>query len=97
MPDEGWSAVIEPSVDAGSRRPNEINLRQVEFTDHRTPNPFRNEPQGRSPSDRDDHGFERKFDVDPSRRRKLLEGLDDIAQTLKHEEKIAAYEASRTW
>ena len=37
------------------------------------------------------------FEVDPSRRHNLLNGLDDIAQTLRHEEKISAYEAARTW
>lgn len=35
------------------------------------------------------------FDVDPSRRDNLLNGLDDIAQTLQHEAKITAYEAAR--
>jgi 3-isopropylmalate/(R)-2-methylmalate dehydratase small subunit len=45
----------------------------------------------------DEHGFERSFDVDPSRRHNLLHGLDDIAQTLQHEDKITAYEAARTW
>ena len=45
----------------------------------------------------DEHGFERSFDVDPSRRHNLLHGLDDIAQTLQHEEKITAYEEARAW
>ena len=45
----------------------------------------------------DDHGFERSFDVDSSRRHNLLHGLDDIAQTLHHEDKITAYETARTW
>jgi len=43
---------------------------------------------------RDDLGFERSFEVEPHRRHCLLEGLDDIAQTLQHEDKIAAYEAA---
>ncbi len=43
----------------------------------------------------DDRGLSLSFEVDPSRRRCLLEGIDDIAQTLAHEEKIAAYERSR--
>jgi len=43
---------------------------------------------------RDDLGFERPFEVEPHRRHCLLEGLDDIAQTLQHEDKIAAYEAA---
>ena len=32
------------------------------------------------------------FDIDPFRKRCLLEGLDDIGLTLLHEDKIAAYE-----
>ncbi len=46
---------------------------------------------------RDEAGFERKFEIDPSRRHNMLNGLDDIAQTLQHEEKITAYESARTW
>ncbi len=45
----------------------------------------------------DGRGFDRSFEIDESRRHNLLHGLDDIAQTLKHEEKITAYEAARTW
>ena len=45
----------------------------------------------------DEDGFERSFDVDPSRKHNMLNGLDDIAQTLQHEEKITAYESARTW
>ena len=33
------------------------------------------------------------FEIDPSRRHSLLNGLDDIGLTLEHEDKIAAYEA----
>jgi 3-isopropylmalate/(R)-2-methylmalate dehydratase small subunit len=35
------------------------------------------------------------FEIDPERRRRLLEGLDDIALTLQHEDAIAAYERER--
>ena len=35
------------------------------------------------------------FSLDAERRRRLLEGLDDIALTLQQEERIAAYEAER--
>ncbi len=41
---------------------------------------------------RDDHGFQRSFEIDPSRRHNLLHGLDDIGMTLQHEDKITAYE-----
>jgi 3-isopropylmalate/(R)-2-methylmalate dehydratase small subunit len=42
----------------------------------------------------DEHGFQLSFDIDGSRKHKLLNGLDDIALTLQHEDKIAAYESS---
>jgi 3-isopropylmalate/(R)-2-methylmalate dehydratase small subunit len=35
------------------------------------------------------------FELDPDRRRRLLEGLDDIALTLQDEDAIAAYERER--
>jgi 3-isopropylmalate/(R)-2-methylmalate dehydratase small subunit len=35
------------------------------------------------------------FELDPDRRRRLLEGLDDIALTLQQADAIAAYEAER--
>jgi 3-isopropylmalate/(R)-2-methylmalate dehydratase small subunit len=41
----------------------------------------------------DDHGFSAKFSMDDFTRHCLLEGLDDIGLTLKHEPEIAAYEA----
>ena len=44
---------------------------------------------------RDDHGFEQAFDIDPVRKDSLLHGLDDIGLTLKHEDKIAAFESTR--
>lgn len=45
----------------------------------------------------DGHGFSVSIDVEPFRRNCLLNGLDDIGLTLEHEEKIAAYETSRSW
>ena len=36
-----------------------------------------------------------EFEMDPARRHALLNGLDDIGQTLQHEDKIGAYEAAR--
>ncbi|WP_114377712.1 3-isopropylmalate dehydratase small subunit [Elioraea thermophila] len=41
------------------------------------------------------NGEEIRFEIDPFRKRCLLEGLDDIALTLAHADKIAAYEARR--
>jgi 3-isopropylmalate/(R)-2-methylmalate dehydratase small subunit len=43
----------------------------------------------------DDQGLELAFDIDPARRHNLLHGLDDIALTLQHQDKIEAYEAAR--
>lgn len=41
----------------------------------------------------DAHGWSTSFALDDHRRLVLLEGRDDIEQTLLHEERIAAYEA----
>ena len=40
-------------------------------------------------------GGELAFDVEPFRRHCLLGGLDDIGLTLRHADKIRAYEAER--
>nr|MDA8252504.1 3-isopropylmalate dehydratase small subunit [Rhodospirillales bacterium] len=46
-------------------------------------------------------GEEIRFEIDPFRRHLLLEGLDDIGQTLQHGSSIDAYEArqrsERAW
>jgi 3-isopropylmalate/(R)-2-methylmalate dehydratase small subunit len=42
----------------------------------------------------DDVGFSRSFTVDPFRRQCLLEGLDDIALSLRHTDEVAAWEAA---
>jgi 3-isopropylmalate/(R)-2-methylmalate dehydratase small subunit len=39
-------------------------------------------------------GFRTSFEIDPFRRTCLLEGLDEIGMTLKHEAEIARYEQS---
>ena len=44
----------------------------------------------------DEYGLELSFDVDESRKHKLLNGLDDIALTLQHEDKITEFEAARS-
>ncbi len=44
----------------------------------------------------DAHGFFAAFEIGDFQRYCLLEGLDDIGLTLKHESEIAAYEASPT-
>jgi 3-isopropylmalate/(R)-2-methylmalate dehydratase small subunit len=41
------------------------------------------------------NGEEISFEVDPLRRRMLLEGMDEIGQTLAHNDAISAFEARR--
>ena len=41
----------------------------------------------------DAHGFQATFEVDPFRKFCLIEGLDDIGLTLRHESALDAYEA----
>jgi 3-isopropylmalate/(R)-2-methylmalate dehydratase small subunit len=43
----------------------------------------------------DDQGFSARFDIDDFRRTCLLEGLDEIGLTLKHDAEISAFEAQR--
>ncbi|MCM3632997.1 MULTISPECIES: 3-isopropylmalate dehydratase small subunit [Paenibacillus] len=43
----------------------------------------------------DEHGLNISFDLDEHRRQFLLQGLDDIGLTLKHEDLISAYEEKR--
>ena len=40
----------------------------------------------------DEMGFRTRFEIDPDRKERLLNGLDDIGLTLHLEDKIAAYE-----
>jgi len=42
----------------------------------------------------DDAGFERSFQIDPFRRTCLMEGLDNISLSLKHADRITAWEAA---
>ena len=49
--------------------------------------------EGRTVSD--GHGFAAPFEIDDFRRHCLLEGLDDIGLTLRHEAEITAYESRR--
>jgi 3-isopropylmalate/(R)-2-methylmalate dehydratase small subunit len=43
----------------------------------------------------DDDGLQLSFEIDEFRRHCLLNGLDDIAITLQHEDKITGYESER--
>ncbi len=41
----------------------------------------------------DDFGWKVHFDLEPSAKKRLLEGLDDVALTMAHEREIAQFEA----
>jgi 3-isopropylmalate/(R)-2-methylmalate dehydratase small subunit len=41
----------------------------------------------------DDEGFKARFEIDPFRKYCLLNGLDDIGLTLRHQTDLTAYEA----
>ena len=43
----------------------------------------------------DESGLSFSFEVDGARKERMLQGLDDIAVTLSHADKISAYEAAR--
>ncbi len=43
----------------------------------------------------DEHGLSASFTIEAARRSCLLQGLDDIAQSLQHEDKISAFETER--
>ena len=44
----------------------------------------------------DDEGWTINFDIDPFKRKSLLEGLDDIGHSLEHEDEIKIYESKHT-
>ena len=46
----------------------------------------------RSQTISDDEGWTVNFDIDPFKKKSLLEGLDDIGHSLEHEDKIRIYE-----
>ncbi|MEM7007994.1 MAG: 3-isopropylmalate dehydratase small subunit [Thermodesulfobacteriota bacterium] len=46
----------------------------------------------RSQTISDDEGWSIEFDIDPFKKKSLLEGLDDIGHSLQHEDKITTYE-----
>ena len=41
----------------------------------------------------DDHGFSAQFEIDPFRKYCLLNGLDDIGLTLRHESELTSFES----
>lgn len=62
------------------------------FQRHAKSTPYQLTVDLESQSVSDDHGFHASFTVEPFRRHCLLHGLDDIALTLEHVDKIDSYE-----
>ncbi len=50
----------------------------------------------RSQTISDDEGWTVNFDIDPFKKKSLLEGLDEIGHSLEHEDKIRIYEKRHT-
>ena len=63
------------------------------FKRHETHSPYRLSVDLETQTVSDEHGFSAKFEVDPSRKAGLIGGLDDIATTLSHVDKISEYES----
>ena len=61
------------------------------------PSPYQLTVDLHEQSVQDSDGLNLTFEIDQSRKHNLLHGLDDIAETLQHVEKIAAYEEARAW
>ena len=60
--------------------------------EHAANSPYRLSVDLESQTVQDDSGFQVSFEIEPFRRQCLLEGLDDIALTLKQDEAISSYE-----
>ena len=96
LQDFGFSVIIAPSFAdiffsncfKNGILPITIDTKTVEKLQHET-NPVEVDLENQTIKTLDE---EIHFDIDPHRKKILLEGLDDIAQTLQFEEKIADYE-----
>jgi 3-isopropylmalate/(R)-2-methylmalate dehydratase small subunit len=103
--DYGFRAVIAPSfADIFSTNAGNNGILLVRLSERQVENLMQNAE--RSPgyklhvsllekTVRDDQGFSAGFDMDDFRRTCLLEGLDEIGITLKHDAEISAFEAQR--
>ncbi len=103
LADYGFRAVIAPSFadiffsNAGKNGMILVRLREedVNLLTHRsTRNPLHTITISlEAQTVVDGEGFHRHFEIDPFRKYCLLNGLDDIALTLRHEAELDAYEA----
>ena len=102
--DAGFRAVIAPSFgDIFRNNSLKIGLLPVELP-HESVRALMDavldDPMTRIVVDLDDRsvsapGVEETFPIDDFTRRRLMEGLDEIGLTLRHQDEIAAYEATR--
>ena len=105
LEDFGFRAVIAPSfADIFRTNCTKIGLLPVQLPEADVQELIRSaegEPGARAEVDleaqvvRMPGGREVPFELDPERRRRLLEGLDDIGITLQSEDAIAVYESER--
>jgi 3-isopropylmalate/(R)-2-methylmalate dehydratase small subunit len=107
LADFGFRVVVAPSFAdiffnncfKNGMLPVRLNEAEIEALFHRA-----NQPGGcrlgvdlETQTVADAAGFSATFDVDPFRRKCLLEGLDDVGLTLKHEAEISAFESRRSY
>jgi 3-isopropylmalate/(R)-2-methylmalate dehydratase small subunit len=107
LADFGFRCVIAPSfADIFFNNCFKNGMLPVRLTEAEVDELFRlaNEPGGRrltvdleNQTVTDGVGFKAAFQVDPFRKKCLLEGLDDIGLTLKHEAAISEFESRRSY
>jgi 3-isopropylmalate/(R)-2-methylmalate dehydratase small subunit len=107
LADYGFRAVIAPSfADIFFNNCLKNGMLPVRLTDAEIDELFRraSRPEGcrltidlEKQTVSDGAGFSAAFDVDPFRKKCLLEGLDDVGLTLKHDAEIAAFESRRPY
>ena len=107
LDDYGFRAVIAPSFAdiffnncfKNGVLPIVLDEAQIDeiFERASQPSPYQLTVDLKEQTVKDSDGLNLTFEIDQSRKHNLLHGLDDIAETLQHVEKIAAYEEARAW
>jgi 3-isopropylmalate/(R)-2-methylmalate dehydratase small subunit len=107
LDDYGFRAVIAPSFAdiffnncfKNGVLPIVLDEAQIDeiFERASQPSPYQLTVDLKEQTVKDSDGLNLTFEIDQSRKHNLLHGLDDIAETLQHEEKITAYEEARAW
>jgi 3-isopropylmalate/(R)-2-methylmalate dehydratase small subunit len=101
LQDYGFKAIIAPSfADIFKSNCTKIGLLPIELTEDEVGELMDLDPKVPAEIDLEAQevrfdGMVASFEIDPDIKHRLLNGLDDIAQTLLQEDAIAAYEATR--